>query len=196
MRAAQVAALVACLSAGCGKSDSTPAGAAGAADAEGPRKAVHEFLSAVKAGDDAKAAAMLTPTAREKTKAAGLDVAPPANDTATFKVGDVETVGDGAAHVACELTDVDGQAQPHTSKIVWVLRQEPEGWRIAGMAMKVFDDQPPVILNFEDPDDMIRKQQLVDEEMQRRIAPPGEQGKAAAASSAKQAEHGGSEKKR
>jgi len=37
-----------------------------------------------------------------------------------------------------------------------------------GMAMKVFDDMDPLLLNFEDPDDMIAKQEMVAVEMQRR----------------------------
>jgi hypothetical protein len=36
------------------------------------------------------------------------------------------------------------------------------------MAMKVFDDMAPLLLNFEDPDDMIAKQEMVAVEMQRR----------------------------
>ena len=50
-----------------------------------------------------------------------------------------------------------------------MLRREPQGWRIAGMATKVFPDQPPLVLNFEDPADMQRKQDLVREEIARRI---------------------------
>jgi hypothetical protein len=160
--------------AGCSQSSSAPDGAKGGASA-GPEKAVEAFLQAVKKGDDAQAEALLTPTAKQKTKQAGLDVAPPASDTAQFQVGQVEIVGPGAAHVGCELTDLDDSGQPHTSKIVWMLREEANGWRIAGMATKVFDDQPPVILNFEDPDDMVRKQKLVEEEAVRRATGQAEQ---------------------
>jgi len=93
---------------------------------------------------------------------------PGGSPTAQFKVGDVELVEQGGAHVACEWSDVDAEGQRHNDNVIWVLRQEDEGWRIAGMATKVFEDQLPVILNFEDPADMIRKQELVEQEMQRR----------------------------
>jgi len=42
-------------------------------------------------------------------------------------------------------------------EIVWVLRREKEGWRLAGMATELVPGQEPQFLNFEDPDDMIRK---------------------------------------
>ena len=44
------------------------------------------------------------------------------------------------------------------------------------MGVKVFEDLDPVYLNFEDPADMMRKQQLVEQEMQRRAGQlPGQQ---------------------
>jgi len=36
------------------------------------------------------------------------------------------------------------------------------------MAMRIFPDLPPLLLNFEDPEDMLAKQQLVAEEITRR----------------------------
>ncbi len=35
---------------------------------------------------------------------------------------------------------------------------------------QVFPDAPPLVLNFEDPEDMLRKQELLSEEMARREA--------------------------
>ncbi len=70
--------------------------------------------------------------------------------------------------MACTWTDIDDEGEPHADEIIWALRHEPEGWRIAGMATKIFEDQPPLLLNFEDPEDMQRKQRLAEEEMERR----------------------------
>jgi hypothetical protein len=53
-----------------------------------------------------------------------------------------------------------------------MVRREADGWRIAGMATRVFEDQPPLYLNFEDPEDMLRKQQLVAQEIERRSQIP------------------------
>jgi ketosteroid isomerase-like protein len=133
----------------------------------GPADAVREFLEAVRVGNDKKAATMLTPVAREKTAEMHMVVAPPGSDTAKYQVGDVEAV-EGGAHVASTWTDVDGEGKQHSDPILWILRKEVEGWRIAGMATKIFEDELPIILNFEDPEDMIRKQKLAEEEMNRR----------------------------
>jgi hypothetical protein len=43
------------------------------------------------------------------------------------------------------------------------------------MAMRIFDDLPPLLLNFEDPEDMLAKQEMVAAELQRRAtAPPAD----------------------
>ena len=156
--AAAIGALV--LALGCGKSPS-PASQAG------PDQVIAEFLEAVRTGNDVKAAAMLTPLARQKTDEVEMVVAPPGSDSATFAVGAVKYVGD-RAHVSCDWTDLDVDGHPHTDCIVWILRQVPEGWRVAGMATQVFADREPVLLNFEDPQDMLRQQELAEQEIARR----------------------------
>ncbi len=145
-----------------------------------PDKVVYEFLEAVRTGNDQKTAAMLTPLARKKTAEAEMAVAPPGSPTAKFQVGEVEYVTpekDGA-HVWSRWTDVvDDQGHTRTDELIWVLRKEEEGWRIAGMVTKVYPNQPPLVLNFEDPQDMSRKQQLLhqmDAAMQGGTAPAGQ----------------------
>ena len=136
---------------------------------DGPAAAVHEFLEALRTGNDEKASKMLSATARQKTAALNRNVTPPASDTARFTIGKVEYVNDDGARVACTWTDLDEEGQPKTDEAIWVLRREEDGWRIAGVAAQVFPGEPPLLLNFEDPDDMFRKQQWVREEMRRRI---------------------------
>jgi hypothetical protein len=142
------------------------------ANGAGPAEAVAVFLEAVKNGEDDKANSMLTKLALEETAKMNMVVAPPGSESATFEVGEVELLSEGdeqGAHVASKWTDLGDDGQPHTDDIVWMLRKEPEGWRIAGMATTVFENEPPLLLNFEDPQDMQRKQQLAEEEMQRRM---------------------------
>lgn len=134
-----------------------------------PAEAVHAFLSAVKDGDEETASQLLTPLAREKTKEMEMEVAPPGSQTAQFAIGDVEQINEEIAHVASTWSDVDEEGTPHQDSIIWLLRREAEGWRIGGMATKIFDDEPPLYLNFEDPEEMIRKQMLVEQEIQRRF---------------------------
>ena len=155
------------LATGCSKSGDPQASGDVAADTFGPDKAVEKFLLAVRAGNEEQAAAMLTPMARQKTAEMNMNL-PAASETAKFEVGEVEMVSDDGAHVASEWTDVDDEGQPHTDSVVWILRKEKEGWRVAGMAAKVFEDELPIILNFEDPEDMVRKQKLAEAEMLRR----------------------------
>jgi len=142
-----------------------------ATDATAPAKqAVVTFLEAIKRGDDEAARGMLTATARVKTAELGISVAPPVNDSATYAVRGCELVGDGGdvVHVATAWTDVDADGFQSTDNVIWVVRLDPEGWRVVGMAMRVFDDLPPLLLNFEDPEDMLAKQAMVAEEIERR----------------------------
>jgi hypothetical protein len=153
-----VASLVLLGVAGCGGSESPAGGGASKAPVlEGPAGAVHEFLHAVKTGDEKKAADMLTDKARTKTAEMDLEVAPPGSDTASFEVGEVEMLDDNAAYVGSVWSDVDPDGTKRSDQIVWVLRKEPEGWRIAGMVTRLLDSK--LILNFEDPEDMIAKQE-------------------------------------
>jgi len=166
---------IACIVMGCSKGQDGEVQISGdAAPAElivgpTPEAAVKEFLEAVKSGNDDRASFMLSDAARQKTTEMEMVVAPPGSATATYEVGDVEYVTEDkdGAHVASKWTDLqDGES--HTDEIIWILRKEAVGWRIAGMATKIFDDELPLILNFEDPEDMLRKQKLAQEELERR----------------------------
>jgi hypothetical protein len=134
------------------------------------KQTVVTFLEAIKRGDDAAARNMLTATARAKTQELGISVAPPVNDSAAYTVRDCEVIGEGGdlVHVATTWTDVDPDGFQSSDNVIWVVRLDPEGWRVVGMAMRVFEDLPPLLLNFEDPEDMLAKQAMVAEELQRR----------------------------
>lgn len=136
---------------------------------EGPAAATAEFLEAVRTGNDKAATAMLSTLARQKNAALNRSVTPPASDTAKFVIGKVDYVGDDGARVACTWSDLDPEGQMKTDEAVWVLRHEAEGWRIAGLAIQIFPGESPLVLKFEDPEDMQRKQQWVREEMRRRM---------------------------
>lgn len=161
-----VASCVAVGLSGCGSP------AAGSTAAEPAKAAVVKFLDAMKRGDEAAARSMLTGVARAKTEELGISVAPPVPDTATYTVRECEMVSDAndLAHVATVWADVDETGAPTSENIVWAVRLDPEGWRVVGMAMKIFEDMPPLLLNFEDPQDMVAKQEMVAEELTRRAA--------------------------
>lgn len=163
MRAWLAACCVAIIAAGCSSSGGT-------AGVEPAKAAVVKFLDAMKRGDEAGARDMLTGVARTKTEQMGISVAPPVADTATYTIRDCELVGenDDLAHVATTWSDKDETGVSTSENIVWAVRLDPEGWRVVGMAMKIFDDMPPLLLNFEDPEDMLAKQEMVAEELTRR----------------------------
>jgi len=110
--------------------------------------------------------------AKAKTQELGISVAPPVADSAVYAVHECEMVSesDDLAHVGTTWTDTDTDGFRTEQNVVWVVRLDPEGWRVAGMAMKVFDDMAPLLLNFEDPEDMLAKQEQVAVELQKRAA--------------------------
>jgi hypothetical protein len=159
------AALVASLLAGgCGQG-----GGASSADGRAPDAVIADFLEAVRAGDDKKSSELLTETARTRAAEKEMVVAPPGSDTASFKVLEMEIEGN-EAQVGTDWTDLDADGQSRTDRIVWMLRKEPAGWRIHGMATRVLPDLPPVMLDFENPDEMLRKQHEAEQEIARREA--------------------------
>ena len=92
------------------------------------------------------------------------------NPTAAYSIRDCELVSEDGdlVHVGTTWTDTDADGFTSTDNVVWVVRLDPEGWRVVGMAMRIFDDMPPLLLNFEDPEDMLAKQELVATELQKR----------------------------
>jgi len=138
------------------------------ANLEAPAAACYEFLDAVRTGNDEKASRMLSSTAREKVNALKLGITPPASDTARFTLEKVKYVNEDGAQVESTWSDSDDNGQPCSDTAVWVLRREEQGWRVVGVAATIFSGEPPLMLNFEDPEDMIKKQQWVREEIRRR----------------------------
>ena len=164
---------LAALTIGCSKSEEQAAVAP--APVAPPDAAVTDFLEAIRTGDDKKAEAMLTDLARQKTAQMDLMVAPPGSPSASFKIAEVEVIEGQVAHVSSIWTDTGDDGKPQTNEFVWALRLEPQGWRIAGVAVALFPNQPPLLLDFEDPADMLRKQQMAEAEMQRQMNPQATQ---------------------
>jgi hypothetical protein len=163
--------------AGCNKSSETVPPAAQAQPPAAPVEiappdvAVRQFLEAIRVGDHKAAEMMLTAVARQKTMEMDLLVAPPGSPTASFVISGVKVIENQVAQVGCVWTDTGDDGRPHTNEFVWALRRQPEGWRVAGVAVQMFPNQPPLLLDFEDPADMLRKQQMAEAEFQRQRNP-------------------------
>ena len=124
-----------------------------------PAEVVTFFLDSLRAGDKTNVAATLTKKARQETSREGLVVQPIGTPDAKYEVGTVEYVGsrkDGA-HVQSIWTEVDESGEKATYDVIWVLRKQETGWRIAGMATQVAEGEAPEFLNFENPREMLNK---------------------------------------
>ncbi len=155
---------IALLAAGCSSSGGGADDQSAKSDGLMPEAVVANFLESVRTGNDEGAATMLTELAREMAAEHDMVIAPPGSNTASYTVGEVEILDTkDVAHVQSSWND---EGEEH--EIIWALRSTEQGWRIAGMATKVFDDLDPVLLNFEDPEDMFQQQHAVEQEMYRR----------------------------
>jgi len=135
---------------------------------DSPEGAVYQFLTAIRAGDDRNTEAMFTKLARAKIAELQYNVTPPGSDTARFAVGKVEYVADDGARVEATWSDLDVDGKRQAENMLWMVRREPEGWRIAGMAANVFPGEPPVLLDFENLQEALQKLQMLKEEIAKR----------------------------
>jgi hypothetical protein len=123
-----------------------------------PDHVVTVFLEALKGGDKATTASLLTTKALEETTRHNFVVDPQSSPNMQFEVQPPEFIPNNpsGAHVTSVWTETfdDGKV---TYDVVWVLRRQPEGWRIAGMAIELSEGQPLSFLNFENPEDMAAK---------------------------------------
>ncbi len=127
-----------------------------------PETVVTAFLDATRRGDDQLAAQLLSKRALEETTRVGLAVKPPGTPSMKYAIGKIEypaEVQDGVyVHSVWSEKFEEGEEQ---FDVTWVLRKQPEGWRIVGMAAQLAEDEPPFFLNFEQPEDLYRKMQEV-----------------------------------
>jgi hypothetical protein len=158
-----LAAMTLCGAVGCGNSE-TPSPAAGTsaaaagAPADPVSRVVFEFLDAVRQGNTAAASQRLTPLALQRTSEMDLNFSPPGSATARFTVGSVRKVEADKALVESMWTDLDADGKPNQESIVWALRLTDGQWRISGMAAELGPDQPPVIIDFENPESMVERE--------------------------------------
>lgn len=139
------------LSLGCGTQNSPSDSAGGKMPSDPVAQVVYEFLSAVRAGNTETASERLTPLALQRTSELELNFSPPGSDTATFQVGVVEMIDASKAVVESTWRDMDADGQPQEEKITWALKLNGGKWLISGMAAELGADQPPVVMDFENP---------------------------------------------
>lgn len=146
-----------------------------AAISQEPKSTVEAFLGALKAGDKLLTAQLLTLKAKEENAKHGRGVNPPGYETAQFEVQDVVylTSEKTGAHVTSFCIDTNQAGELQKFEIVWILRKQAKGWRVAGMATELFAGEPPLVLNFEDPQELVRQQHTAEQELARRANTAG-----------------------
>jgi hypothetical protein len=114
---------------------------------------VSDFMTAMLRGEDEKIRSLLTPKARKVGEEQGVPFSPPASDTATFTVDKVEPNGSSISSVTTTLTDIDPESgQKESSEIVWTVVETEEGWRVSGAQVALFEGQPKILIDFENPE--------------------------------------------
>lgn len=115
-------------------------------------RVVYEFLDAVRRGDTNGASVRLTPLALKRTTELDMNISPPGSDTAQFQVGATEMIDNDKAIVESTWSDQDADGQASNEQITWALKLSDGQWRISGMAAEIGSNQPPVIIDFENPE--------------------------------------------
>jgi len=173
--------VVALLFAGCGGSpdaastseqsqasaDTNAGGPAALAAGPGtPARVVGQFYEALRDGDDGAISRLLTDKARGETAKNDLEIRSLGNPSLSFKIGETEYVTEekDGAHVASVWTETDEDERSESIEVIWVVRKQADGWRIAGFA-QVFEGDMPVVFNFEDPEHMLRTKEYVETEL-------------------------------
>jgi hypothetical protein len=171
---------------GCNKSGeapnthSAPAAAIPAkASLQDAKEVVTNFLGAFRKGDNEAATVLLTKLARQKVAEMGRNVAPPPNERVQIEVEDAlfpKPDDHTIAHVPAKWIVPDELGKPRADSATWVCRLEEDGWRVAGFAAYVFENEEPLLLSFEEPEKMVEKEKWLTEELERRskqnAAPP------------------------
>lgn len=134
-----------------------------AEECDSPEVAVKTFLETLRAGDDRKAVSLLTNRARVETHKRGMAVQPPGSPNSTYAINGSEFTdrGQEAATVATVWTE-SGPGGEANYNVSWMVRLEPAGWRVAGLATELVPGKGPQPLNFEDPDDMQRQLEIAE----------------------------------
>jgi len=110
---------------------------------------VEEFWDTIRKGQDSFA--LLTPAAQKCIDDNGFQFSPSASENARYQIGAAELIEADKAIVESVWTDIDGDGQPHDNNITVALKRVDGQWRVSGMAADLGPDQPPFVMNLEDP---------------------------------------------
>jgi ketosteroid isomerase-like protein len=125
------------------------------------------FYEALRDGDNGAIESLLTDKAREETAKSGLAIQSQASAALSYTIGETDFVTDqlDGAHVMSLWSEPGPDGAQVSTRVIWVLRKQPNGWKISGMATPVVEGQLPLLFNFENPEDMMQKKSYVESQM-------------------------------
>jgi hypothetical protein len=124
-----------------------------------PGDVVAAFYEALRRGDNATIASLLTDKAKAETARSGLSIQSQASKGLQYEIRETEFVTEqmDGAHVGSVWSEPGSDGQLTSTEVVWILRREQGCWRISGMATSLAEGELPLVFNFEDPEDMQQK---------------------------------------
>ncbi len=141
---------------GCGSSGTAPTGqassaAGSAASDESISQVAQAFLEAIRTGNSGVAASQLTPLAQQRMREADMDFELLSNDAASYQIGRVEQLQEGEAIVETVWTEPAADGQTQQEQWTLALQNFQGQWRILGIVAETGPNQPPVVMDFENP---------------------------------------------
>ena len=117
-------------------------------------RTVYVFLDAIRTGNTEVSSSLLTPLALKRITENEMSFAPPASEMARFTVGKVEMFEADKAAVDSVWIDVDADGAETNEPMTWALKLADGQWRISGLIAYMGADQPPIVVDFENPDQL------------------------------------------
>jgi hypothetical protein len=136
---------------GCGSADSGSSGEGGAAgrDSRDAMQVLNAFLQLKRTADHKEADKLLSDKARQVIDNAEQRFTPPVHPSVRTEVGALKTIEQNLVHIPTKWTQGEGP-DAQSLDITWVLRDDPQGWRITGLIGNFDSPDQMTTLDFED----------------------------------------------
>jgi len=147
------------LTQGCGNSNTTPGQASAETAADSSDSTIAEiardFLEAIRTGNSAAASSRLTPLAQQVMRQEDMGFDLLANSTATFRIEKVNLIEVDEAGVDSVWTELGADGQPQQEQWTLGLQRIEGQWRIRGIIADMGPNQNPVLMDFENPGQVV-----------------------------------------
>ncbi|WP_345687791.1 hypothetical protein [Novipirellula caenicola] len=120
---------------------------------------VSQFLDQVRrGGENSGAGELLTQRAQSELKRIGRTVQPIGSPDARFNVTQAREVPNepNSMLVQSIWSEPGPEGTQNDFEVVWAVQRETAGWRISGLAMEIDPTEPPIVIDFENGDEMAK----------------------------------------